>query len=327
MRLAVTGASGHIGANLCRGLLKKGHEIKVLIHNSQESLEGLPVEQVRGNLHNMESLNTLIDGVEMLIHLGAAISIDRDLSERVIETNVEGTKNILQIVKQHSSVKRFIHFSSIHALQNEPIDKPLDESRPLVIGDANIYNHSKAKGEQLVLDEVKNGLDAVIISPTSVIGPNDFAPSLVGQAIIQICNNKLPALVSGGYDWVDVRDVVDGTISAIEKGKTGERYLLSGNWESLSNLNLFIKQIHPETKKLLVMPHWLAFLGVPFLKVWAQTMKKRPLYTRESIDILKSGHRNILSLKAKNELDYKCRPLLETLRDTIHWFKQHRYIR
>ena len=281
---------------------------------------------VQGDLHKKESLNALIDGAEILIHLGASIAIDSGCKHRVLETNIEGTRNILQVMRQHDSVKRFIHFSSIHALQNDPVDKPLDESRPLVIGDPVIYNHSKATAEQLVLDEIKSGLDAVIISPTAVIGPNDFGPSLLGQAIIQMCNNTLPALVSGGYDWVDVRDVVKGTISAIENGKTGERYLLSGNWESLSNLNLLIKEIHPTTKKLLVMPFWLAIIGAPFLKIWARILKKQPLYTRESIEILKSGHRNILSLKAEKYLDYTCRPLSETIRDTIEWFRLHSYI-
>ena len=326
MRIAITGASGHIGANLCRSLLVRSHELKVLIHNTKNSLEGLPVEMIQGNLQDIDSLNRLIDGTEILIHLGATISIESGSRDRVIETNIEGTKNILHAVKQHPSVKRFIHFSSIHALQNDPLDKPLDESRPLVVGDSVIYNHSKAKAEQLVLEEVKTGLDAVIISPTAVIGPNDFGPSLLGQAIIQMCNNTLPALVSGGYDWVDVRDGVEGTISAIEKGKTGERYLLSGNWESLSNLNLLIKEIHPTTRNLLVMPFWLAIIGAPFLKIWARILKKQPLYTRESIEILKSGHRNILSLKAEKDLHYSCRPLSETIRDTIEWFKLHSYI-
>jgi len=326
MKIAITGASGHIGANMCRSLLEKGHVINALIHAYRESLEGLDVHQVKGDLLNPGSLDSLLDGAEIVIHLGASISIDRQSANNVFNTNYTGTKNVLATVKRHSSVKRVIHFSSIHALENNPVDKPLDESRSLVVGDSNNYNHSKAMAEQLVLEEVESGLDAVIISPTSVIGPYDYKPSLVGQALIQLYNNSLPALLPGGYNWVDVRDVVAGTIDAIDKGRKGERYLLSGRWESLVNLNRIIKNIHSDTKTLPVFPYWVALLGVPFLKVWARILDRQPLYTSDSINILKTGHRNILSDKAQHELDYHSRTLEETIGDTLNWFKQHEYI-
>lgn len=326
MKIAITGASGHIGANLCRELLKQGHQLRALVHAFKKSLEGLDLEQINGNLLNIESLHELVDGAEIVIHLGAAISIEGTKENRVIETNIAGTRNILEAIKNRPSVKRFIHFSSIHALKTNPLDQPLDEARPLAINDPMIYNHTKALGEQMVLGDVKNGLDAVIINPTSVIGPYDFMPSLVGQAIIQIYNNKLPALIPGGYDWVDVRDVVKGAISAMEKGRTGERYLLSGRWESLENLYHIIKELHPQTKMLPVLPYWLALIGVPFLKAWAWFIKKPPLYTRDSIKILKSAHRRIISEKAEKELNYTHRPLVETIKDTLEWFSLHNYI-
>ena len=326
MKIAITGASGHIGANLCRELLKQGHQVRALVHNFKKSLEGLGLEQSNGNLLNKESLHELVDGAEIVIHLGAAISIEGTQDTRVIETNITGTRNILEAIKNRPSIKRFIHFSSIHALKTNPPDQPLDETRPLAIDDPMLYNHTKALGEQMVLENVKNGLDAVIINPTSVIGPYDYVPSLIGQAIIQIYNNKLPALIPGGYDWVDVRDVVKGTISAMEKGRTGERYLLSGKWESLVNLFLVIKELHPGTKMLPVLPYWVALIGVPFLKAWAWSLKKRPLYTRDSIKILKSAPRRIISEKAEKELNYTHRPLVETITDTLEWFRQNNYI-
>ena len=145
-------------------------------------------------------------------------------------------------------------------------------------------------------EAIKNGMDGVIINPTSVVGPNDFIPSLVGRAIIQICQNKLPGLIRGGYDWVDVRDVVSGTLQAIEKGRTGERYLLSGKWLSLPDLVGIISRYHKIKTKHAILPYWLAELGVPFLKVYAMLRKADPLYTRESLDIIKHSHRKGIRL-------------------------------
>ena len=236
-----------------------------------------------------------------------------------------GTKNVLDVIKT-SNVKRLIHFSSIHAYVHEPMDQPLDERRPLAINDTIRYNKSKALSHQMVLDDVKDGLDAVIISPTSVMGPNDFKPSLVGQAIIQLYKGKIPALIPGGYDWVDVRDVVQGTIQSFEHGKTGESYLLSGHYASLADLFKKLCLIKDSTKKLPILPFWLAEIGVPFLRGWARMTGSKPLYTKESVEILKSSHKNISSEKAKREFAYSSRPFIETLEDTVSWFKEKDYL-
>jgi dihydroflavonol-4-reductase len=158
------------------------------------------------------------------------------------------------------------------------------------------------------------------------MGPNDFKPSLIGQAIIQLYRGKLPALVPGGYDWVDVRDVVSGTIRAIEKGRTGESYLLSGHFVSLQDLYRMLNEFKGENKSLPVLPFWLAGVGVPFLKAWAGLRRTKPLYTRESLEILRTAHPDISSEKAARELNYKSRPFNETLGDTVEWFKENHYL-
>ncbi|KPL17518.1 MAG: hypothetical protein AMS26_00005, partial [Bacteroides sp. SM23_62] len=236
-----------------------------------------------------------------------------------------GTKNVLDAVRS-SKVKRLLHFSSIHALVHQPLDQPLDEERPLAVSDQIIYNQSKALAEQLVLHAVESGMDAVIINPTSVMGPNDFKPSLIGQAIIQLCKGKILALIPGGYDWVDVRDVVAGTISALENGRTGQSYLLSGHFKTLPELYKQIIMIQGKERRLPVIPFWLAEVGVPFLKAWARVSGNKPLYTKESVEILKTAHTNISCKKARNELGYKSRPFEDTLRDTINWFEENNYL-
>ena len=323
MKIALTGASGHIGTNLCRKLLDNNHDLKVLSNLYTASLEGLDLEFVKGDIFNITSLKELADGAEVMIHLAASITINGD--QHVLDTNVVGTKNVLDVVKS-SKVKRLLHFSSIHALVHQPLDKTLDEERPLAVSDHIIYNQSKSLAEELVLHDVESGLDAVIINPTSVMGPNDFKPSLIGQVIIQLCKGKIPALIPGGYDWVDVRDVVAGTISAIENGRSGQSYLLSGHFKTLPELYEQIILIQGKDRKLPVIPFWLAEVGVPFLKTWARISGSKPLYTKESVEILKTAHTNISSKKARNELGYKSRPFEETVGDTITWFMENNYL-
>jgi dihydroflavonol-4-reductase len=323
MKISITGASGHVGANLCRTLLERGDSLKVLINQYSDSLEGLDVEKVRGNLLDPESLRRLAEGSEIFIHLAASISIDGDRG--VLETNYQGTRNVLETV-QNSGVRRLLHFSSIHALLHDPLDEPLDETRPLALADPIPYNRSKALAEQAVREAAAGGLDAVIINPTSVVGPNDYKPSLIGQAIIQLYRGKIPALIPGGYNWVDVRDVVAGTLAAMEKGRRGESYLLSGHFVNLPEMYKMLLELKGKGKKLPVLPYWLAELGVPFLKAWAGLTGSKPLYTRESVKILKSAHPLISSAKAAREFGYLSRPFAKTLEDTLAWYRDKHYL-
>jgi dihydroflavonol-4-reductase len=199
----------------------------------------------------------------------------------------------------------------------------LDEERGLATDDPFLYNRSKAISEQLVLEAYREGMDALVINPTSVIGPNDFRPSLVGQAIRMIYHNKLPALIPGGYDWVDVRDVVKGTVSALEKGRKGERYLLSGHYRELKDLAKAVNHFKGQENIPVTLPSWLALLGVPFLQAHASLRNTEPLYTSESLHFLKKAHKHISCEKAGRELGYHTRPFEVTISDTIGWFRDH----
>ncbi|MEI7498846.1 MAG: NAD-dependent epimerase/dehydratase family protein [Bacteroidota bacterium] len=320
MKIAVTGANGHVGVNLCKSLIEQGHQVKALTHHHNQGLLHIPVQIINGDILDKQSLMPLLDEVEVIFHLAAKISISGDRNGMVQRINAEGTRNLLSIVADFK-VERFIYFSSIHAFQQQPQDQPLDETRPLVVHEGFAYDRSKADGERAVMEAVKNGLNAVVLSPTAIIGPEDPEPSLIGTAVIDLYNHKIPSLVPGGYDWVDVRDVVAAAISSIDNGRTGEKYLLSGHWHSLQEFSGLI-QLHTGRKTVnSVLPMFIAKFGLPFITLYSKLSGTKPLYTNESLNIIAEGNRMISNTKARNELNFNPRPLSETIKDLLNWLK------
>ncbi len=325
MHIAITGASGHIGVNLCRLLVKEGHSVRALIHKNSASLDGIHLEKVRGDLMDRASLSTLVQDADIVFHLAGVISIRSQGTNDVFEKNVDGTRNLLQASKK-ASIKRVVHFSSIHALAHDPFDKVLDESRTLALNDRMAYSRSKACAEREVMKAITQGLDAVILNPTAVIGPEDHEPSLMGQALILMSLGKLPFMVSGGYDWVDVRDVVQAATNAMVKGRKGERYLLSGHWQELKAIADIVSSITESTRKRFTCPHGVARFGLPLINLYCRLKDTGSLYTRDSLYTLRTSHRYISHEKAGRELDYVPRPIVDTLRDTLSWFKEFGYL-
>ena len=194
MKIGITGVTGHVGSNIYPMLKEKGHEIRCLVRQSLED-RPFPVEMV-GDVTNEWAVDEFVQDLDVVIHLAAKISVSGDADGSVRATNFEGTKNIAHACLKHG-IKRLIHFSTIHAYDPFPLDEPLDESRKLVVN-GTAYDRSKIEGELAVMKCVAEGLDAVILTPTSIFGPNDYFPSLLGQAFIDIYNRTIPALVLGG---------------------------------------------------------------------------------------------------------------------------------
>jgi len=324
MRVAVTGASGHVGVNLCHALLDQGFDVRALMHIHHTALEKLPLTRISGNVLDTDSLRPLVKDAEIVFHLAARISITGDQHGLVRETNETGTRNLLKLSKEYG-VRRFIHFSSIHAFDQHPLDQTLDESRSLVTRGFS-YDLSKAAGEKAVMEYADAGLNAIVLCPTAIIGPSDPEPSLTGKAILQLIKNKIPALVPGGYNWVDVRDIVSTAINAMEHGRSGQKYLISGHWHSLKELSGLLTEITGKRVVSTVLPFGVARLGLPFIQLYSRITGNDPLYTSESLEILANGNKFINHSKATLELLHKPRPLKETLTDLINWFNQNNFI-
>jgi len=325
MIVAITGASGHIGNCLVRELKKQGAAVKVLVHNFRNDLDKLDVELVQGNLLDIESLNLLCEGVDVVFHLAAKIALDNRRPDEVYAVNVTGTKNMIEASKT-AGVKKFIHFSSIDAFQFISSDAVLDENNPLIQFDKAIYAFTKAESERVVMNAVNEGLDAVILSPTAVIGPFDYRGSFLGTALIKIYQNKIPMLISGGYNWVDVRDVAKAAIQSVETGRKGEKYILSGSFCSLLDLSEITGKISGKRTPKLLAPVFLAKLAWPFIQFYYSLINEKPIYTRHSLELLVNSPKNISFEKAKKELGYKPRPLEQTLRDTFNWYIENKYL-
>ena len=323
--VVVTGATGHVGANLVRALLAQGRHVRALLHVNRQAIEGLDFEIASGDVCDPASLRQAFDGADVVYHLAARISLSMGDWPVVEMVNVTGTRNVAEACL-NCGVRRLVHFSSIHAFNQEPLDITLDESRQFVESRrCPPYDRSKAAGEKEVRKGIERGLDAIIINPTAVIGPYDFEPSFFGEALLAIACRRLPALVSGGFDWVDARDVVTGAMRAEECAPTGAKYLLSGHWVSIVEVAALIEEITGVPAPRLVFPLWLAHVGTPFTTALARLAGTRPLYTGVSLRALKSNC-NISHERATRDLGYNPRPFRETLADTLRWFQENGYL-
>lgn len=324
MLAVVTGASGHLGANLVRLLVDRKWQVRALIRNDTRALEELDIEFVYGDVLNKESLRTAFAGADVVFHLAGRISIvswDRDEVEAV---NITGVKNVVEACK-FTGVKRLIHTSSFHAHQQKPLDEPLDETRPLHEGRYPPYDHSKAEGEKIVRVAIEQGLDAVIINPGGMLGPNDFKPSHFGSTLLSIARGKLPALVDAGLSWVDNRDVAEGMIKACENAETGAKYILSGHWVTLKYVAEQVAKISGVNPPRIVLPMRLAKAGAPLAMLLDRVRGNRPLFTPIALRELGSNPL-LIHDKASRELGYQPRPLEQALADTIGWFRSHGFL-
>lgn len=325
MKVVVTGASGHIGGNLVRALLAEGHEVRALYAHDTRPLDGLPLEKQAVDVLDPAGLSAAFAGAEVAFHLAARITVNKDPDGSVWRTNVEGTRHVVEACLAQG-VRRLVHFSSIHALQHNPWDRPLDETRPAADdgkGPCLTYDRTKAAGERVVREAVEQrGLDAVIVNPTAVVGPLDYKPSALGEVALLLGRGRLPGLMHAGFDFVDVRDVAAGAVAAAKQGRKGERYLLGGHWHTLIDLADAIAQASGVRRPKLVVPMWLAKVGAPFSMAAARVKGTRPLFTLESMETLATCHHDIRHTKAEQELGYRPRPLAETMADTVAWFRQ-----
>ncbi len=318
----VTGASGHLGANLVRGLLAQGRTVAALVHEDRRGLVGMDVETRAGDVRDAASLRHAFEDADVVYHCAGYVTIESGDWPRLHAINVEGTRNVVEACRANR-VRRLVHFSSIEALVETPLDVPVDEQRPLVDSrTGTLYARSKSAGEAIVRQALAEGLDAIVLNPTAVIGPHDYRLTPCNAGLLALCGGRLPALVEGGFNWVDVRDVATSAIRAEERSPAGRRYILGGRWASLRELAALAHEINGARVPRWICPMWLARLAAPLVTSWCALAGQRALLTGSGLRPLR-GNRHISHALAERELGHQPRPLRDTMTDTWHWFEEH----
>jgi len=326
MKVAITGASGHIGGLIIRELLKRNHTVKALVRGNEiKSIDGLHVEKIHGDLDDTIALHHLMESCEALIHAAAIISIDGGMKGLVHHTNVEGTRRVMEAAKD-IGIKRVIHISSVHAYAQHPMHEVLDEQRAPAGNNTFAYDRSKRDGQALALSYSSADMEVLVVNPTSVISPFDFKPSKLGHAIINMVSGKLPFVFRGGFDFCDGRDIATAIVNSLTMGRSGEAYLLGGAWHSLSAFAEMLTEVSTNKNKPIALLTIAGWIGLPFINVYARFRKEEPLYTNEALVAVSEGNRYISSAKANAELDYVSRPLRESLHDSYLWFSKNGYL-
>jgi dihydroflavonol-4-reductase len=324
----VTGATGHVGNTLVRELVARQKTVRALILPGEDvsALKDLPLELVRGDVLDLASLGPAFEGVEDVYHLAGIISIMPGPDDLMRKVNVTGTKNVLAAARQ-AGIRRLVYTSSIHALGRPPLGVVIDESLPFdPLCPAGDYDRTKAEATLAVLDAVRAGLDAVIICPTGIIGPHDYRDSEMGLLLSTWMRDRLSLLVDGVFNWVDVRDIARGHILACEKGRTGETYILGGERVSLARLWVMVREAAGIYSQTVIIPFRLAKMAAHAAAVWYRLSRTRGRFTPYSLETV-NDNSEISIAKAQRELGYAPRPLWETIRDTVQWWKEHRTAR
>ncbi len=319
--MAVIGASGHLGANLVRVLLGDGLRVVSVDKSWRSTLDGLDVERVTADVLQPHTLDAALADVDAVINLAAVISVSGDPHGLVRAVNVDGATNVATACGERSLP--LVHCSSVHAfdLSGTGPSGVLTEDSPFVGDGGAAYDRSKRDGAIAVQQLAHSGLDVVTVHPTGFLGPFDAEPSLAGQTLLSIARGRLPFTGPGGFDFVDVRDVAQGVLLALRHGLPGERYLLSGEWYAVAEMNSRAADIAGARAPIATMPMALVEALAPWAERAARVTGVRPIFTPESVATVRNGPR-VDTTKASRHLGYEARPIDDTLADTFSWFRQ-----
>jgi dihydroflavonol-4-reductase len=321
-KILVTGGNGFIGSRVVRELLTRGYEVRCLLRKTSDTtrINDLEIEHVYGDVRDPDSVRTSMEGVTGCIHLAAIVAWSLMQSPVLDETIIEGTRNVLDAIVSNGRV-RLVYVSSAIAINasNEP--RVFDESSPFELLDTPMrYAIAKHKAEQLVNEYLKNGLDAVIVNPAEVYGPNDT--SMTTACNIRDFLTNYPCLACrGGTAITHVDDVADGIVKAFEHGVAGERYILGGDNVTIEELARLTLAIAGQKKPVLRLPNRLLIAVV-------QTLERLKLPSPVVPGVLDYATRYSFmdSSKARRELGYTPRPAREVIAPVVEWLKTAGYV-
>ena len=320
--VAVTGAAGFVGSHICRALLSQGAEVRAISRTG--SARTVPtdiandVEIADADVRDVSSLTRAFQGCLTVVNSAGLVVFEKAMGAAAQSVNHGGSRNVVEACRD-VGVKKLVHISSIHAFG--PLkNRTLDDSTPLHVDSRSIYAASKAAGHRdLLAMAAEYGIDASTVCPSGVIGPLDAAPSSVGGMILAIAGRKLPMLIREGYWWCDVRDVASATAAAVGIESGSRVYLLGGIYATLPDLAEMCSDASGRKVTRAAVPLWLAAAGLPLIKFAAKLRNDVPLFSSESIDLVKDCPSDIDISPAMRELGYSPRPLADTIGDALSW--------
>jgi dihydroflavonol-4-reductase len=324
----VTGASGFVGSAVTRAVKAAGYAVRALVRPSsrRDNLVGVDLEVIEGDICDADSLTRAVSGARFLFHVAADYRLWARDTSHIVRTNVEGTRKVMEAALR-AGVERIVYTSSVATLAPAIDGTPADESRTLAEADAiGAYKRSKVAAERLVEAMTQEmALPAVIVNPSTPIGPRDIKPTPTGRVIVEAARGHIPAYVDTGLNLVHVDDVAQGHLLALTRGKVGERYILGGTDVALAQLLTDVANLVGRSPPRIRLLRRLMFPVAVAAQMVAHFTDREPLIT---VDGLRMARYRMFftSAKAERELGYRARPYQDGLRDAIEWFRGARYI-
>ncbi|QSX08520.1 NAD-dependent epimerase/dehydratase family protein [Alkalibacter rhizosphaerae] len=321
----VTGASGHLGNVMARTLVQHGCCVWVFLFTGENNVVEGVKRVFHGDVCEKNSLDVVFQAAGdqniIFIHCAGIVSIKSRYFQHLHDVNVGGTKNVVDLCLKYK-VKKLIYVSSVHAIPENPPGSEVTETEEFdpnkVVGH---YAKTKAEATKYVLDARANGLNVHVIHPSGIIGPYDYGNGHMTTMIMDYCNNRLWAGMSGGYDFVDVRDVAEGIWHSCNLGRPGACYIMSNQYYTIKEIFNVMYEVTGKKKIRYFLPLWFVKLTAPFSELYYRVLHQSPLYTAYSIYTLMANNR-YSHQKATRELGYKPRDIAETLKDTVQWLKE-----
>jgi len=320
--ILVTGVSGFVGAAVARAFARRGYRVRGLVRASsaRTNVRDFPGEIVVGDMRDAGSIDKALDGVDALAHVAADYRLWARDKDEIIRNNRDGTR-IMMEAALGAGIRRIVYTSSVATLAPDR-DRPADEDRPLSESEAiGSYKRSKVTAERLVEQMVaERGLPAVIVNPSTPIGPGDVKPTTTGRILVEAASGRIPAFVDTGLNLVHVDDVAEGHVAAFERGLIGRRYILGGQDVSLQAMLAEIARMTGRTAPKIALPRAPLMPLAWGAEMIAQLTGREPFLTR---DALRMSHYRMFysSARAEAELGYRARPWQQAIADALEWFR------